>query len=135
MDKSDKFKRLIEFLFKSEHSTFFTKFEISNLILDVTEETSINDKSISYSCNLLTVHHSFNEYNELSGLLSDAGDKLYDFFKKIIPNSEGSIDRINSDYAGNKFDDDFFLGIQVMELETDWSNETVITNWRITYDK
>ena len=44
MDKSDKFKRLIEFLFKSEHSTFFTKFEISDLILDVTEETSINDK-------------------------------------------------------------------------------------------
>lgn len=135
MDKNDKFKRIIEFLFKSEHSTFFTKFEISDLILDISDADGVNDASIGYSCNLLTVHYSFSEVFEMSSLLEEAGNRIYTFFRKITPNSEGSIETLNTDSEGSRFDDDFFLGVQVIDLKTDWSTETVITNWRITYDK
>ena len=135
MDKNDKFKRLIEFLFKSEHSTFFTKFEISDLKLDVSESDGVNDASIGYSCNLLTVHYSFSEVYELASLLEEAANRLYTFFRKITPNSEGGIKSLSSDSEGSRFDDDFFLGIQVMDLKSDWSNETVITNWWISYEK
>ena len=129
MATDNRLGKVLEFLYKTnENPKFFTKFDVEGLDVDV------RGKEIGYNCLLITEHYSFNEYNELAGSIEEAGNNLYNFFKKITLNEKGNFIN-NTVYSSNsKFDDDFFLGIQVEGLSIDYGSEKVIINWRIAYD-
>ena len=127
MATDSRLSKVLEFLYKtSEYKNFFTKFQVEELITDISKT------EVGYACSLLTEQYSFNEVLELTGSMEEGGNVLYNFFRRFKLNEKGNFLE-NKSISTNIADDDFFLGIQVEGLSIDYGSEKVIINWRITY--